>query len=190
VTVVEGDPANLKVTEPRDLERAAALLEARSGAPRVGAGDDSHPFGPADGLRLGGIEISEAPRLHGHSDGDAALHAVADALLGAAALGDLGRLFPSGDPAIAGADSRRLLADVVAVVAAAGYRPASLDLTIVGARPRLGPARLSEMRAAIASLLALDEGVVSVKASTGNLGGPEGAGRAIAAHALVTLVRR
>jgi 2-C-methyl-D-erythritol 4-phosphate cytidylyltransferase/2-C-methyl-D-erythritol 2,4-cyclodiphosphate synthase len=190
VTVVDGDPTNLKVTEPPDLARVAALLAARSGPPRVAAGHDSHPFGPADGLRLGGIEIADAPRLHGHSDGDAALHAVADALLGAAALGDLGRLFPSGDPATAGADSRRLLADVVATVADAGYRPVALDLTIVGARPRLGPERLADMRTAIAGLLALDEAVVSVKASSGNLAGPEGAGRAIAAHALATLVRR
>jgi 2-C-methyl-D-erythritol 2,4-cyclodiphosphate synthase len=135
---------------------------------------------------LGGLEVPGAPRLHGHSDGDVALHAVADALLGAAALGDLGRLFPADERTPRGAASRDLLRTVIDLVAASGHRPTSLDLTIVAARPRLGE-RLDAMRAAIAELLGIPEGRVSVKASTGNLGGPEGEGRAIGAHAIARL---
>ena len=105
---------------------------------RVGFGHDSHPFGPGEPLALGGIAIAGAPRLHGHSDGDVALHAVADALLGAAGLGDLGRLFPADPSTPRGIASGELLAEVVARLAAAGWRPASIDLTIVAARPRLG----------------------------------------------------
>ena len=153
---------------------------------RVGFGHDSHSFGPGTGLRLGGIEITGAPRLAGHSDGDVALHAVADALLGAAGQGDLGRLFPPDARTPKGVSSRELLRKVVARLAAAGCRPSSIDLVIIGARPRLG-GRLDEMRAAIAGLLDLPAAAVNVKASTGNLSGDEGAGRAIAARAVAAV---
>jgi 2-C-methyl-D-erythritol 4-phosphate cytidylyltransferase/2-C-methyl-D-erythritol 2,4-cyclodiphosphate synthase len=189
VATVPGDVMNIKVTQPADLARVADLL-AGGGRTRVGIGRDGHPFGPADGLALGGITILEAPRLHGHSDGDAALHAVADALLGAAGLGDLGRLFPASDPTTEGIDSRELLRDVAGRVGASGWRPSNLDLTVVGARPRLGAARLDEMRDAIAALLDLDPQDVSVKASTGNLDGADGAGRSISAVAIATVVAR
>jgi 2-C-methyl-D-erythritol 2,4-cyclodiphosphate synthase len=154
---------------------------------RVGLGMDSHPFGPGEPLRLGGIEITGAPRLYGHSDGDVALHALADALLGGAGLGDLGRLYPADARTPEGIASVDLVRDVVGRLAAAGWRVASADLTIVGDRPRLG-GRLDEMRAAIATILGLDAGAVSVKASTGNLSGDAGAGRGILAHAIATLV--
>ena len=190
VATVEGEADNVKVTEPTDLDRAAAILEARWGPPRVGHGRDSHPFGPHEGLRLGGIEIPAAPRLHGHSDGDVALHAVADALLGATGSGDLGRLFPAGDEATAGIASSRLLSDVVAHLAEGGWRPRQADLLIVAARPWLGGERLDAMRDVIAGLLGLDPAAVSVRASSGNLDGPEGAGRSISATALVSVLRR
>jgi 2-C-methyl-D-erythritol 4-phosphate cytidylyltransferase/2-C-methyl-D-erythritol 2,4-cyclodiphosphate synthase len=184
VHAIPGEPANLKVTLPDDLRRVA---RARAPAPvRIGFGHDSHPFGPAMPLRLGGVEIEGAPRLHGHSDGDVALHAVADALLGAAGLGDLGRLFPADARTPRGIASDALLREVVARLAGAGLRPASVDVTIIGARPRLG-ARLDGMRAAIASLLGVDEAAVNVKASTGNLAGDEGAGRSISARAVATV---
>jgi 2-C-methyl-D-erythritol 2,4-cyclodiphosphate synthase len=157
---------------------------------RTGFGRDSHPFGPGDGLALGGILIPEAPALFGHSDGDVALHAVADALLGAAALGDLGRLFPAGDPAMRGVASTALLEEVRGRLRAAGYAARAVDVTIVGSRPRLGEERLEAMRAAIASLLGLDLARVSVKASSGNLAGDEGAGRVISARAVATVIER
>ena len=190
VVAVPGEASNLKVTEPEDLERAEAFLSRRLGPPRVGFGSDVHPFGPGEGLALGGITFPDAPRLHGHSDGDVALHAVAGALLGAAGLGDLGRLFPATDPAIAGVASRELLGEVVRRVEEAGWRASSLDVTITGARPRLGPDRLESMRGALAALLGLAPGQVGVKASTGNLQGPEGAGRSISATAVATVVRQ
>ena len=189
VAVVEGDPANLKVTVPDDLERAEALLRG-AGRTRVGHGLDRHPFGPDDGLALGGITIPEAPRLHGHSDGDAALHAIADAIAGVCGLGDLGRLFPAGEEATRGISSLVLLGDVVLRARTGGWTPIAVDLTITGARPRLGAERLERMRGAIAGVVGLDVSAVAVKASSGNLSGDEGAGLAIAASALVTLVRR
>ena len=184
VHAIPGDPANLKVTLPDDLRRVEQALAPA--AVRVGFGHDSHPFGPGTGLRLGGIEIPGAPRLAGHSDGDVVLHAVADALLGAAALGDLGRLFPSDARTPAGVESALLLREVVARVAGLGLAPAGVDVVVIGARPRLGD-RLDGMRDAIAAALGLDPGAVNVKASTGNLAGDEGAGRSIAARAVVTL---
>ena len=185
VHLVPGDPENLKVTLPGDLRRvAAALLGSR--LVRTGIGHDSHPFGPAAPLVLGGVEIGGAPRLHGHSDGDAALHAVADALLGAAGLGDLGRLFPADMTTPVGVASGSLLREVARQLDDHGWRARAVDLTIIAARPRLG-ARLDAMRAAIAGLLELDRAAVNVKASSGNLNGDEGAGRSISALAIATV---
>jgi 2-C-methyl-D-erythritol 4-phosphate cytidylyltransferase/2-C-methyl-D-erythritol 2,4-cyclodiphosphate synthase len=189
VHAVPGDPANIKVTIRDDLDRVANLLAGSRAVRRTGIGQDSHPFGPGSPLRLGGIEIAGAPALHGHSDGDVALHALADALLGAAGSGDLGRLFPAGPSTPRGADSRELLAAVVARLAGDGWRPVSIDLTIVAARPRLGP-RLEAMRAAIAAILGAPIEAVNVKASTGNLDGAEGAGRAVSALAVATIEGR
>ena len=189
VHVVPGDPANLKVTVPADLARAAGLLAGSARSRRTGIGRDAHPFGPGEPLRLGGLEIPGAPRLHGHSDGDVVLHAVADGLLGAAGLGDLGRLFPPDASTPSGVDSRALLAAVVARLGDVGWRPIGIDLTIVAARPRLGDV-LEAMRASIATLLGLAPDAVSVKASTGNLDGSEGAGRSISTLALATIERR
>ncbi len=189
VHVVPGDPANLKVTVPGDLVRAAAALSGTTRSTRTGIGQDAHPFGPRSLLRLGGVEIPGAPGLHGHSDGDVALHAVADALLGAAGLGDLGRLFPAGPGTPRGVDSRELLATVVARLAEAGWRPATLDLTIVGARPRLAD-HLDAMRSVIATSLGVEREEISVKASSGNLDGAEGAGRSISTLALATIEAR
>ncbi len=190
-------PTSDAAATPDGLARAA-LRPAASAAPRPGVssaaasglrtgfGHDEHPFGPGDGLALGGIEIAAAPRLHGHSDGDVVLHAVCDALLGAAALGDLGRVFPAGGATPSGISSRFMLIEVARIVAAHGWQIVHLDVTIVGARPRLAD-HLETMAVAIAGLLELEAGAVSVKASTGNLLGASGAGRAIAADAVATL---
>jgi 2-C-methyl-D-erythritol 2,4-cyclodiphosphate synthase/2-C-methyl-D-erythritol 4-phosphate cytidylyltransferase len=206
VHAINGEATNIKVTVPQDLARAGAMLDAglvpgrpssgpRTGPPapgltaagRVGLGTDSHPFGPGRPLVLGGISIDGAPRLAGHSDGDVAIHAVADALLGAAGLGDLGRLFPADSRTPTGIDSRILLASVAEKARLAGWVTANVDLTIVAARPRLA-AHLPAMEDAIAAVLGVDPSTVNVKASTGNLGGPEGAGRTVSATAIAWLV--
>ena len=185
VHTIPGDPMNLKVTTPDDLDRVSRALLGRASL-RVGLGDDGHAFGPGGPLALGGVTIAGAPRLSGHSDGDAALHAVAEALLGAAGLGDLGRLFPAGPATPVGIASAELVRDVVRHLADMGLRPASVDLTIIAARPRLVD-WLDPMRNAIAGLLGLPMERVNVKASSGNLAGFEGAGRGIAARAVAVV---
>lgn len=182
VRAIPGEVSNVKVTTPDDLLQVEATLLARA-SPRIGYGEDSHPFGRGLPLALGAITIDNAPRLHGHSDGDVALHAVADALLGAAGLGDLGRLFPAGPVTPQDVASVELLRDVLLRLEAVGLRPASVDLTIVAARPRLAP-RLDAMRDAIGALLGLPSDRINVKASTGNLAGDDGAGRGISARAV------
>ncbi len=189
VASVPGEARNMKVTEPADLELLHELVRGRA-AERIGLGQDSHPFGPGLGLRLGGIEIEEAPRLQGHSDGDVVLHALATAVLSACGLGDLGRVFPAGDPRTKGIDSAKLVADVVDRAAKGGWRVTSAHVSLVGARPRIGGRRLDAMRDRLAQLLGVEGSDVAVTASTGNLTGAEGAGRVIGATALVAVVRR
>jgi 2-C-methyl-D-erythritol 4-phosphate cytidylyltransferase/2-C-methyl-D-erythritol 2,4-cyclodiphosphate synthase len=197
VHAIPGDERNLKVTLSGDLARVETLLGVRpegSRMPRasdaervrVGFGSDSHPFGPAMGLALGGLVDERAPRLHGHSDGDVLLHAVAEAILGAAGLGDLGRIFPAGPATPSGVASSILLTEVVATARSHGFAIGTVDCTIVAARPRLAE-RLPAIGERIAELLAIDPSAVNVKASTGNLDGMEGAGRGISATAVVVL---
>ena len=128
------------------------------------------------------------PALAGHSDGDAVLHAVADALLGAAALGDIGAVFPPGDPATRGADSAELLRGIVERVRAAGYAPVNVDVTVIAERPRIRP-QVEAMRAAIAAALAIGIDCVGVKGTTNEGLDAIGRGEAIAAHAVALLVR-
>ncbi len=154
---------------------------------RIGHGYDLHALAPGRRLVLGGVEI---PHSHGplaHSDGDVLLHALADALLGAAALGDIGEHFPDTDPAFAGADSRVLLRHVVALVRAAGYAVANVDATVLAQQPKLAPHR-DAMRANIAADLGIAHDAVSVKATTTEQLGPVGRGEAIAAHAVCLLM--
>jgi 2-C-methyl-D-erythritol 4-phosphate cytidylyltransferase/2-C-methyl-D-erythritol 2,4-cyclodiphosphate synthase len=189
VAIVPGDPDNIKVTLPEDLVLARRIAGEDS-TPRVALGTDSHPFGPGDDLRLGGLLLEGAPRLQGHSDGDAVLHALCDALLAASGGGDLGRLFPSGERHTRGVDSRELVAEVMRRFAASGSVLTGADVTILGARPRLGGRRLDAMAETIAGLTGLDRARVSVKAATANLSGDEGAGRVISASCLVSVVSR
>ncbi|HEX3264603.1 MAG TPA: 2-C-methyl-D-erythritol 2,4-cyclodiphosphate synthase [Candidatus Limnocylindrales bacterium] len=155
---------------------------------RTGFSTDSHPFGPGDGLWLGGVEIPAAPRLFGHSDGDVALHAIGGALLGAAGLGDLGGVYPADERTRRGIPSSELLGGIVTKLAGAGWRPRSVDVTISAGRPRIGPV-MPAMRQRIAGLLGVEPGAVNVQASTGNLSGDVGAGRVIAASAVATVER-
>jgi len=159
-----------------------------AGEIRTGFSTDAHPFGPGNGLWLGGVEIPAAPRLHGHSDGDAALHAICGALLGASGLGDLGTVYPADERTRRGIASGELVRGVVRRLSDAGWQPAAVDLTILAGRPRIG-GHMSAMRTAIAELLGLSTDAVSVKGSTGNLSGDVGQGRVIEAHALATVSR-
>jgi 2-C-methyl-D-erythritol 2,4-cyclodiphosphate synthase len=154
---------------------------------RIGQGIDVHGFAQeARPLVLGGIGVEYDRGLEGHSDGDVVLHALIDALLGAAALGDIGQMFPSDDGRWAGADSRDLLAHAMARVAAGGFSPANADVTIVAEAPRL-QAYVPRMREAIAAALGIDITKVSVKATTTDGLGFAGRGEGIAAFAVVLL---
>ena len=144
---------------------------------RVGWGCDVHRFGGPGPTLLGGVVVDAERGVEATSDGDVLAHATADALLGAAALGDLGALFPSGDPRWRGGDSMALLAEVAARVGAAGYRVTSLDATVVAERVRVAPHR-EAIRLRLAGVLGVDPRAVSVKATStdglGFLGGDEG----------------
>jgi 2-C-methyl-D-erythritol 2,4-cyclodiphosphate synthase len=133
--------------------------------PRVGLGFDSHTFGADRPLRLAGVVIPHETGLTGHSDGDAVAHAVTDALLGAAALGDIGQMFPDTDPAWRGADSMRLLADARERVVQAGFALVNVDATVILERPKLAP-HVPAMRERLAAALGLPVSAVSVKATT------------------------
>lgn len=156
---------------------------------RIGIGYDIHRFQEGRPLVLGGVTLPGETGLGGHSDADVLLHSVIDALLGAAGLGDIGQRFPPDDPAYANADSLHLLAQVRAAVEEAGYRPVNVDATVIAERPRLGP-HVVAMRRAIAGALGLDEGGVSVKATTNEGIGDIGRGEAIAALAAALLDER
>jgi len=155
---------------------------------RVGIGYDVHRFAPGRALMLGGVDVPHDLGLAGHSDADVLLHAVADALLGAAALGDIGHHFPPDDPRVAGADSQVLLREVGRLVAAAGYRPVNIDATVVAEAPTLAP-HVPAMRRAIADCLGLTAGDVSVKATTNEGMGFVGRGEGIAALATALIER-
>ena len=132
---------------------------------RIGNGFDVHAFEPGDHVTLGGVRVPHHSAFRAHSDGDVLLHAITDALLGAAALGDIGRHFPDTDPAWEGADSRELLRAVVALLAERGLVCTSLDATVIAERPKLGP-HVGAMVANLAADLGLDAGRINVKATT------------------------
>jgi len=155
---------------------------------RIGHGYDAHRLAPGRALVLGGVEIPFEKGLLGHSDADVLAHAVMDALLGAAALGDIGQHFPPADPRYAGADSMALLQEVRALLEEQGYVIGNIDATVLAQRPQL-LSYIPAMRHRIAQACALDAGRVSVKATTEEGMGFTGAGEGIAAHA-VALIRR
>ena len=155
---------------------------------RIGEGWDTHPLVAGRPLILGGVGIPHSHGLQGHSDADALLHAITDALFGAAALGDIGRHFPDSDDAFKGADSGLLLAEAARRVRAAGWQIVNVDSTIVAQAPRLGP-HIPAMVERIGALLGLLPGCVNVKAKTAEMMGPVGEGRAIEARAVCLLAR-
>jgi ygbB family len=156
---------------------------------RIGQGYDVHRLVAERPLILGGIEIPYEKGLLGHSDADVLLHAISDALLGAAALGDIGAHFPDSDPAYRGADSAELLRAVGGLIRASGYEIGNIDSTVVCQAPKLAP-HIASMRERIAEVLALPVGAVSVKASTEEHMGFTGRGEGIAAHAVCLLTER
>jgi 2-C-methyl-D-erythritol 2,4-cyclodiphosphate synthase len=156
---------------------------------RVGIGYDIHRFQEGRRLLLGGVEIEFEKGLAGHSDADVLLHAITDALLGAASLGDIGHFFPPDDPSFAGIDSRELLARTVEMIRPLGYMVGNVDATVIVERPRLAP-YIKAMRQRIAETLGTDESRVSVKATTNEGLDEVGRGEAIAALAVVLLLPR
>jgi 2-C-methyl-D-erythritol 2,4-cyclodiphosphate synthase len=155
---------------------------------RVGFGYDSHTFGAARPLKLGGIEIPHTSGLKGHSDGDAVTHAVTDALLGAAALGDIGRLFPDSDPRWKDADSLEFLTDVRDRVGRAGFHVVNVDVTVVTQHPRLAP-HAQAMCERLATALGIPADAVSVKAKTNEGMDAVGRGEGLQVFAVATVDR-
>ena len=162
VTLVPGDERNLKITREEDLALAESLLGA---AFRMGIGYDTHRLVSGRELVLCGVTIPHPTGLMGHSDADAALHALADALLGACALGDIGQHFPDSDPAYKGISSITLLEKTAAILRQSGFEPWQCDLTILAQRPKLAP-HITAMRENVAKALLLPVARVSVKATT------------------------
>ncbi|MHC4471131.1 MAG: 2-C-methyl-D-erythritol 2,4-cyclodiphosphate synthase [Planctomycetota bacterium] len=155
---------------------------------RVGLGYDIHRFGPGRRLVVGGVEIEGEEGLVGHSDADVLLHALCDALLGAAGLGDIGEHFPDTDPLLEGASSVQIAERVLGLVADAGYELVNADVTVVTQKPRLGGAK-DRIRSRLAEILGVPTDRVNVKAKTREGLGAVGEGKAMEAHAVVLLTR-
>lgn len=187
VHLVTGGYTNIKITTPEDLPAAEALLKKERGdSMRIGHGYDVHRLVPGRKLILGGVEIPYEKGLLGHSDADVLTHAVMDALLGAAALGDIGTWFPDTDPAYSGADSLALLRQVVHILEEHGYRIANIDATVLAQEPKLKP-YIETMRVRLAEAGGVDLEQVSVKSTTEEGLGFTGEKQGIAAHAVCLL---
>lgn len=179
VHLVEGEYANTKITTKEDLKGETSM--------RIGHGYDVHRLVEGRKLILGGVEIPYEKGLLGHSDADVLLHAISDALLGAAALGDIGKHFPDTDPRYKGADSLELLRQVGVMLREEGYTVGNIDSTILCQAPKLA-SHIPAMRQNIASALGIDAGAVSVKATTEEKLGFTGSGEGIAAHAVALIL--
>ena len=186
VQLTQGDYANLKITTREDLPRPVQKEEMRM---RIGHGYDVHRLVEGRKLILGGVEIPFEKGLLGHSDADVLVHAVMDAVLGAAALGDIGQHFPDNDPAYAGADSLELARHVARILSEHDYRVENIDATILCQRPKLAP-HIPAMRANLAAAFGLPVDAVSVKATTEEHLGFTGEGLGIAAHAVALIETR
>lgn len=154
--------------------------------PRIGIGYDVHAFGPGDHVVIGGVRIPHSHSLLAHSDGDVLIHALCDALLGALALGDIGRHFPPSDERWAGVDSRELLRAVVAMLHERGWRVGNIDAVVICERPKLAP-HIDAMREHLAADLGVEPDAVGVKATTSEKLGFTGRGEGIAAQAVAVL---
>ena len=192
VRLTEGDVENIKLTTPEDMLLARQVILKREGQKeekpmvRIGHGYDVHRLTEDRKLILCGVEIPYTLGLLGHSDADVALHALMDALLGAAALGDIGRHFPDTDPAYKGADSGKLLDHVVALLEEKGYAVGNVDVTIICQRPKLKD-YIEQMRQNVARHLKVDADCVNIKATTTEKLGFEGEGLGISSHAVACI---
>jgi len=184
--IVEGSENNLKVTTPEDLSVAERLIVLQQGDVRVGQGFDVHPFAPGDHLWICGIKIPHGMSLAGHSDADAGLHALTDAILGAIGAGDIGMHFPPGDARWQGAASDQFLRHAADLVRARGGAVAAVDVTIICERPKIGPHRIA-MIERVAAILGIVPGRVSIKATTTEKLGFTGRAEGIAAQAVATI---
>lgn len=188
VSLCEGDYRNIKITTPEDVVMAQAFLSERGEpAMRIGHGYDVHRLVEGRPLILGGVTIPHETGLLGHSDADVLLHAIADALLGAAALGDIGSWFPDTDERYKGADSGQLLQEVVRMVAEKGYRVENIDATVLAQAPKLKP-HIPAMRDNIAAFCSVSAEQINIKATTEEGLGFTGQKQGIAAHAVCILM--
>ena len=185
VAAVEGDPALEKLTQPADFDRAEQWLAGRL-SPRTGMGFDVHAFAGDGPLMLGGVEVPHSRGLAGHSDADVVLHAITDALLGAAGLGDIGEHFPPSDARWKGAQSSLFLAHAVVLIRARGAIIDHVDCTVIAEEPKVGPYR-SAMRMRIAEIAGLGLDQVSVKATTTEGLGFTGRREGVAAQAVASI---
>jgi 2-C-methyl-D-erythritol 4-phosphate cytidylyltransferase/2-C-methyl-D-erythritol 2,4-cyclodiphosphate synthase len=185
VHIVHGDPANVKVTTAEDLARARNAAAGQS-MMRIGTGYDLHRLVANRPLILAGVRVPFDLGLQGHSDADIVCHAVTDAVLGAAAAGDIGAMFPDTDPRWKDADSIALLAAAAARVRDAGFRVVNVDVTVVAERPKLRP-HIDQMRANLAAALDIDVAGVSIKGKTNETVDATGRGEAMACHAVALL---
>jgi 2-C-methyl-D-erythritol 4-phosphate cytidylyltransferase/2-C-methyl-D-erythritol 2,4-cyclodiphosphate synthase len=185
VAAVAGDPSLEKITTPADFERAEQWLASRM-VSRTGVGFDVHAFAGEGPLMLGGIAVPHSRGLAGHSDADVVLHAITDALLGAAGLGDIGEHFPPSDPQWKGASSDLFLRHAVDLLRSDGAIIDHVDCTIIAEEPKVGPFRLT-MRRRIADIAGLSERQVSIKATTTEGLGFTGRREGIAAHAVASI---
>jgi 2-C-methyl-D-erythritol 4-phosphate cytidylyltransferase / 2-C-methyl-D-erythritol 2,4-cyclodiphosphate synthase len=191
VSIVEGESGNIKVTTADDLATARARVRGESSGAdlmRVGTGYDLHQLVEGRPLILAGVHVPFACGLHGHSDADIVCHAITDAVLGAAALGDIGQLFPDTAAAWKDADSLELLDRAMAIVRGAGHRVVNVDATIIAQRPKLLP-YVAQMRANLARVLGVSAGAVSVKGKTNEQLDATGRGEAMACHAIALLTK-
>ncbi|NOT59433.1 MAG: 2-C-methyl-D-erythritol 2,4-cyclodiphosphate synthase [Acidobacteria bacterium] len=196
VAIVEGSPNNIKITTQEDLAVAEKLFEQMEQSPishlpspiRVGLGNDIHRLVEGRKLILGGVEIPFEKGLLGHSDADALSHAITDAILGAAGLGDIGQHFSDKDPRWKDADSLLFLREAQAMVQARGYAIGNIDATIIAEKPKMMP-HMAAMRAQLCATLNLDEAQINLKAKTNEKLDAVGRGEAIATHSVVLLNR-
>ena len=194
VYIVEGEEMNIKITTPSDVTQAENLLSADrtpapfpAGLPRTGTGFDVHAFAENRKLILGGVDIPYEKGLLGHSDADVLVHAIMDALLGAAAMGDIGKHFPDTDQQYKDADSLVLLSRVGSLLSEAGYSTINIDATVIAQRPRISPF-IPAMKKNIAEVLKISESQINIKGTTTERLGFTGRGEGIAAQAAASIV--